>query len=61
MVIAQSDEQKQPGQERDDDNADRRSGQQFEVKMLRAKEPRRTSADETSTNLGFRRYVDLSH
>jgi hypothetical protein len=29
--------------------------------MLRAKEPRCTSADDTSTNLRFWRYVDLSH
>jgi hypothetical protein len=61
VVIPQRDEKKQPGKEGDDDNSDRRSGQHFEMEMLWAKQPRGAAAEKTSTNRGFRGYVDLSH
>ena len=61
MMIPKGDEEKKPGQERYDDNADRSAGEQFEVKMIRTKEPRGTSTENTSTYLGRRRCIDLGH
>ncbi len=40
MMVAEGDEQKKAGQERDDDDADRGSGEEFEMKMFRAEKPR---------------------
>jgi hypothetical protein len=60
-VIPQGDEEKQPGKESDDDNSDRCSGQKFEMKMLRTKQPSGAAAEKTSTDLDFLGYVDLGH
>jgi hypothetical protein len=61
VVIAKSDEKKQPGEERNDDDPHRGSRQQFEMKMLWAKEPGCAPAEEASTNRALLGYVDLGH
>jgi hypothetical protein len=60
-MIPEGDEKKEPGEEGDDDNSDGRSGQQLEMEMFRAKQPRGAAAEKTSTNHGFLGYVDLRH
>ena len=52
MVIAQGDEEKQPGQEGDHDNADGGSRQELEVKMLWTKKPGNASSEKSATYLG---------
>jgi hypothetical protein len=61
VMIAEGDEQKEPRQEGNDDDSDRRPREKFEVEMVLAKKPRCAAAEETSTNLGFLRYVGLGH
>ncbi len=48
MVIAQSHEKKEPGQECDDDDANGGSRQKFEMKMLRAEKPGNASPEKSS-------------
>ena len=60
-MIADRDEEKQPGQKGDDDNADRGPREEFEVKMFRAVQPRGSAAEDASTNRCGLGRVDLSH
>jgi hypothetical protein len=61
VMISESYEKKKAGQKGNDDNPDRSSGKEFEMKMLRAKKPRGTSAKDPSTDLRCYGRVDLGH
>src|ERR1044072_5860696 len=54
MVIAEGDEKEQTREECDDDNADGGSGQEFEMKMLRAEKPGAASSEKPSAYLCLR-------
>ena len=61
MVISKRYEEKQTGEERDDNDTDRGSRQEFEMKMSGTEKPGRTAAEKATTNLSLLRYVDVSH
>src|SRR4051812_4142601 len=61
MMVAQGNKQKQPGEERNDDNSDSRPGEELKVKMFLAKEPCRAPAEEAPTYLGFLGRVGIGH
>jgi hypothetical protein len=61
MVVAKSDEKKESGEEGNDHDPNGGSREEFEMEMLWAKEPRRTTAEDTSTNLGFLGNVGIGH
>jgi hypothetical protein len=60
-MISQRNEEEEPGEERDDNNPDGGSGQEFEMKMSGTEKPGRTTAEKATTNLDFLGYVDVSH
>ena len=61
MMISQRNKEEQAGEERDDNDADRSSGQELEVKMSGTEKPGRAAAEKAPTNLSFLGYVDVSH
>ena len=61
MMISQRNEEEQASEERDDNDADRSSGQEFEMKMSGTEKPGRTPTEKSTTNLSFLGYVDVSH
>jgi hypothetical protein len=61
VVIAERHEQEKPCQKSDNNNADRGSGEELEMKVFLAEQPRRAAAENAPTNLGFLRRVGVGH
>jgi hypothetical protein len=51
VMISERDEEKESGEERNDDDADRGSGKELEMEMPRAEKPRGGAAKQAPTNL----------
>lgn len=61
VMIPERNEKEKPGQKRDDNDADSRSGKEFKMKMFLAEQPRRATAENPPTNLDFLRSVGVGH